>query len=395
MSYVQSRVWYDRAAVIPGRSNTRSKAPGRLFDIERGPLYVRASAGATVRDVDGNNYIDMICGLGAVSLGHGQFWPSGGGVCSLPHYAEVEAAEAVLQHVAPWASQVRFVRTGSEALTGAVMMARKATGRRPVFVAKNSYHGWHPWTSQREEPGTDGADTKTYYYGDVQDVIRLATIGDLPAAIVVEPARWEVTPPGYLFALQAVARHLGAFFIVDEMIYGGRWALGGACDVNRLTPDLACYGKAFGNGAPVAFIVGTDALARHGELISGTYSGDVGAARAVVETVGVYTSTPVINTLWERGKQLWEGVSEAVQTTGWVGRAFCDGVAPVHGRLRFTDAAGVISPDLAKTFAGQMAKRGVLWHPDLTNVMAAHTVEQMAFVVAAAGHSLAEMAPPR
>lgn len=385
--------FYNRAAVIPGRSSTRSKAPGKFFDVGDGPMYAAYGTGAQLVDVDGRPYIDMLCALGAISLGYGRErtnYPRPSGVYSLPHASEVLAAEKVLACVAPWASQVRFVRTGSEALSAAVLMARQETGRRPVLVAKGSYHGWHGWASQRGVKGTEGEWTFEFDYGCDLDAWEPERLTDSPpAAIVVEPSRWQDTPSGWLYRLQKLAWKMGALFIVDEMIYGGRWALGGATFINRLVPDLACFGKALGNGAPVAMVVGNDVLRERGEWISGTYSGDAGAAEAVVETLDVYAREPVIATMWARGTHLRELLEDAVVETGWSGFAFVEGAAPVHQRLRFKDAA------LGKVFSAKMSGRGVLWHPEVANICYAHTREHIQQVADAAHAALQEMTEER
>ena len=136
------------ASRIAGASLTRSKAPGKLFDIGTGPLYASCGRGAILTDVDGNDFIDMICALGAISLGYGEVArPTLSGVYSLPHWAEGSAANDVVDYVAPWASSVRFVKTGSEATHAAYRIAKAATGRRTVLIGDWSYHGWHEWCS--------------------------------------------------------------------------------------------------------------------------------------------------------------------------------------------------------------------------------------------------------
>src|SRR5882762_6206373 len=92
--YRRSQTCYERAYMIPGASLTRSKAPGHLFAVGSGPLYVASGVGATILDVDGNEYIDMICALGAISLGYGATgitYPAPT-VYSLPSPLEAEAA---------------------------------------------------------------------------------------------------------------------------------------------------------------------------------------------------------------------------------------------------------------------------------------------------------------
>lgn len=376
--------WYARAACIPGRSSTRSKAPGKMFDVGAGPMYASYAHDALIVDDGGRSLIDMLCALGAVSLGYAHRRPALG-VLSLPHIEEVMAAEAVLSTVAPWATQVRFTRTGSEALSAARMVAQAATGRNAVLVADNSYHGWHPWTAWRGHTGTDGEHTLTYRYGDMDSVVA-ACIGPHDfAAIFVEPARWEQTPDGFLLALAEYARRIGALLVMDEMIYGGRAALGGMTELAGLKPDLACYGKAIGNGAPVACVVGNGALLLDGELVSGTYGGDVGAADAVEATLAAYQARDVIGVLHLRGKQLRRGLETVLAGSGWAGRAHVEGAIAPHLRLRFDD------PTVGRRFAAGMAARGVLWHPEVCNVCAAHTEKQIDTVVAAAEAVLAAL----
>lgn len=366
--------WYDRAVIIPGHANTRSKAPGK-FGPSVGYTTGVYESSACITSTDGA-YLDMLCGLGAISLGYQRFDPEPLGVLSLPHVVEIEASEAVLETVAPWASTVKMVRTGTEALAGSVWLARKATGRQQVFVAEGSYHGWLPWTTQRGEANTDGQWTYTYPYGE------LPAIDARTAAVIVEPARWQETPVGYLAALQAEAHRVGALFIVDEMIYGCRWRKGGATELYGLRPDLACYGKAIANGWPAACIVGREVLSDQGAAISGTYSGDAGSLGMIVKTLQVYRDQPVIETLWARGTQLRRGIQQAIADTGWTGEAFSEGAGDVHQRLRFAD--GSFGPK----FSTEMARRRILWSPDCVNVMFAHAVEHIDMVIEAAVASL-------
>ncbi len=131
-TYNRSKAHAERAGVIPGRSLTRSKAPGRYAPFGTGPHYAREGHGCILRDIDGHDYIDMVAALGAISLGYGecaiaardQLDLLGGGLFSLPVGAEVEAAEAVIATVAPWATRVRFTKTGSEATHAAYRIAK-------------------------------------------------------------------------------------------------------------------------------------------------------------------------------------------------------------------------------------------------------------------------------
>jgi glutamate-1-semialdehyde aminotransferase len=370
---------YDRAAIIPGRSLTRSKAPDRLIK-----AWAAGASGAVLWDTEGLEYIDMLCGLGAISLGYQPHRPQCRGVYSLPHVLEVEAAEAVLQHVAPWASSVRFVKTGSEATHAAYRIAKAATGRKRILVMHGAYHGWHEWCS-------GGAGVELF----ADDYLMPLNEREI-AAVFYEPPRFVDIDADYVRWLRNYCDTTGALLVFDEMIWGGRYALGGCTEYHGVIPDLACYGKAFGNGEAVAFVVGRDALHEHGEIVSGTYSGDTTGLQAVLDTLHTYTTEPVIETLWARGRQLQAGLKDAIPADLGVVEG-----QPVHQRIRFREAtpapAGAYDyrteeRKVAKRFREGMAERGVLMLPDAINVMYAHTEQQIDTVIAAVRQTVQEMA---
>ena len=381
---------YEAAKAIGGRSLTRSKAPGRLFEVGAGPMYAASGDGAILTDVDGNRYIDMLCALGAISLGYGREseWVDincdrsaaremrRGWIYSLPSYLEGQAAEAMLSTFAPWASQVRFVKTGSESTHAAYRIAKRATGREHVLVGDWAYHGWHEWSDKNDS----GNSARFYPHGMLMSEI--AWDPTRVAAVFIEPHRWEPVNVEWLTSVREWCDRHGVLLVFDEMIYGGRWAKGGATEFFGVRPDLACFGKAIGNGAPIACVVGNEALADHGELVSGTYSGETASLAALIDVARAYDTKPVIDTLWKRGQQLARGLREAIsQYPG----AVLEG-QPVHQRVRFAN------PEHGKLFAAAMAQRGVLWHPDVVNVSFSHAEAHIERVVEGAIASLAEMA---
>lgn len=368
---------YARAAIIPGRSLTRSKAPDRLIRD-----WAVSAEGATITGASGQTYLDMLGGLAGISLGY----PAS--VYSLPSIYEILAAEAVLQYVTPWASHVRFLKTGSEACHAAYRIAKAATGRANVLVGDWSYHGWHEWCSPSPHQFKHGADLRMW---------------QPPAAVFIEPHRWEPVSVEWLHQVRAFCDRIGALLVFDSMVYGGRWAIGGASEYFGVTPDLECFGKALGGGEAVAFVVGRDAMRDYGELASGTYSGDVRGLKGIVDTVARYRFEPIIETLWARGKQLRAVLTDAVKASGWEGEAFVEGSGDPHLRLRFTETieqptrsaydykpVGPEHRPRAWHFKAQMAARGIIWHPDCVNVMYAHTEAQIEQVGVAAFHSLME-----
>jgi glutamate-1-semialdehyde 2,1-aminomutase len=260
---------------------------------------------------------------------------------------------------------VRFTKTGSEACHAAYRVAKAATGRSHVMVCDGAYHGWHEWPQC----------SLKYENGDAIMHRRYRPEDPTIAAVFYEPTRFEPVDVEYLRWLRDYCTGTGALLIFDEMIFGGRVALGGATEYYGVTPDLATFGKAIGNGQSVACVVGRDALADHGEIASGTYSGDTIGLQAVVDTLDTYATEPVIETLWARGQQLADGLDAIVAK--FPGLAVREGL-PVHQRLRF------LNPDNGERFMRAMLERGVLWHPGCVNVMYSHTQEQIAQVLAAA-----------
>lgn len=358
---------YDQASIIPGRSMTRSKAPGRFWPVgsmDPRTHYSIAGDGATIIDAQGNRYIDMLCGLGAISLGYrSDYIPMPLGTCSLPSMLEISAAQAVLDHVAPWATSARFLKTGSEATHAAYRIAKAATGRGRVLVGDWAYHGWHEWS----------AEASKYPHGDRW--LQQEMVGDV-AAVFVEPHRWEPVDVEWLKFVRAFCDRIGALLVFDSMIYGGRWALGGASEFFGIEPDMECFGKAFGNGHAVAFVVGKKALAEHGEIVSGTFSGDIVGLSAALDTIEAYRADGVIETLWAIGRRLAAGLDSVIPPSLGVREG-----QPVHQRVRFHN------PSLGSLFSLEMATRAVLWHPDVVNVCAAHTPDLIDRVVEAAEQS--------
>jgi len=293
----------------------------------------------------------------------------------------------MLTYVAPWAQQVRFVKTGSEATHAAYRIAKRATGREVVLMGDWAYHGWHEWCSTTPDGVPESPFTVRFPHGaylpawlDSQN-IEWSQI----AAVFIEPHRWQPTDRNWLQDVKRECWANGTLLVFDEMIYGGRWALGGASEFFGVTPDLACYGKALGNGAPIACVVGSrDLIGTHGEMVSGTYSGETVGLEALIEVVEFYRTHDVIGHLWQRGAQLVDGLKQACAQYPSLG-AVVEGAAPVHVRLRFAD------PALGLAFSAQMVQRDVLWHPDCVNVSYAHTRAIIETVVQAAADSLAAL----
>lgn len=397
-----------RAALLkwtPGGSQTASKAPGRAGPTGAYPAALVRGSGAQVWDVTQRPYIDYVASLAAVGLGHAYppvqralTWQlKNGSLLSLPTLLEAEVSEMLCTFTGRWAQQVRWVKTGSEATAAAVRIARMATGRDRVLTIVGGYHGWHDWFQavKPSHPGVPIDLTSLIWdvaYGDIADAE--AFLARYPfACVILEPA-----PIGgggdatFLAAVRKACDRTGTLLIFDEMVWGARLAKAGGTEHFGITPDLACYGKAIGNGVPVAAVIGPRELMQHATVISGTFGGDTLGLAAVKAVVTAYLEHDVISTLWDRGSQLQRGFADVAlhvaQRVGPTG-ATMTGYA-VHPIVKFTGVAD--EPATMSLFLQEMAARGVLFHPGGLNVMYAHTKVQIDQTVALCQEALTVVA---
>ena len=260
----RSDAWYARAeGLIPAGTQTLAKGPGQYV---RGvaPKYLARGKGCRVWDVDGNEYLDYQMGIGPLSLGYAnpvvdaaiREQLADGITFSLMHPLEVEVAELVRELV-PGAEGVRYSKTGCDATTAAVRLARAFTGRDRVLCC--GYHGWHDWyigVTDRNAgiPRAVAELTATFGYNDLGSV--LDAIDDQTACVILEPVTFEEPRDGFLSELRRVCDQYGALLIFDEMWTGFRLALGGAQERFSVRADLACFSKAIANGMPISVVTG-------------------------------------------------------------------------------------------------------------------------------------------
>jgi len=380
--YPNSFEWHCRASkVTPCASQTLSKR-AQSFVEGAYPCFVTGGKGAHVWDMDGFAYLDFICGLGCITLGYGREEINEaiikqlekGISFSLPTELEAMIAERLVKKI-PCAEQIRFVKTGSEACTAAMRIARMVTGKDVILFC--GYHGWHSeYTSScTYAPGIP----KEYAFFNIQfpynDLSALDKLlwrhEGLVAAIMMEPAVHTIPHDGYLQGVKSMAREHGALLIFDEMITSGRWALAGGQEYFKVVPDLATYGKFLGNGMPLACIAGPEDIMKYAWMVSGTFGGETLSLAACGAVLDIYEKEIVIDKLWNIGANLKEMLNAAFLANGL--DAYVDGY-PVRPRIVFRD-----DPDRVQmsVLLQELAKAGVLMHPGGLNVSAAMTMENV------------------
>lgn len=425
--YERSRSWFERACA--------SLAGGVTSAFRRGgwphPLFFRDGAGASLTDVDGNTYLDFTLAQGPAILGHAhpEVTEAVREALARPvafaaqHEDEVLLAET-LQRLIPSAERVRFSLTGSEAVHTALRLARACTGR-PRFVRfEGHYHGWLDNVAfglAPSEPGqpprawTEGLPERVFDEALVlpwndADAVAAALERDGPsvAAVITEPVMCNsgcISPrPGFLAELRALCDRHGALLVFDEVITGFRLDPGGAQQRFGVTPDLAVFGKALGNGFPISALVGRAALmeriADNRVVHAGTLNGfgpSVAAARA---TLAVLEREGVCAHVARLGGRLRDGLQEAGERSRLAVRIQGPGpmlhmgfprVGPARPAFQARDLAGDDPLLLSRVVQGLQA-RGVrvigrgLWY-----VGAAHREAHIDHAVAAFAQVLKEL----
>jgi glutamate-1-semialdehyde 2,1-aminomutase len=328
---------------IPGMTQLLSKRPD-MFSLGVWPGYFSQARGAEVWDLDGNHYIDMsISGIGANVLGYAdpdvdaavQAVIEKGTSCSLNCPEEVELAD-ILCGLHPWAEMVRYARTGGEAMAIAVRIARAYTKRDKIAFC--GYHGWHDWYLAANL-GTENALGEHHLNGLSPNGVPKGLTGtafpfrynhleeleaviarhknDL-AAIVMEPIRNIQPQPGFLEGIRDLADQAGSVLIIDEISAGFRMNTGGAHSILNLTPDIAVFSKALGNGYPIAAIIGLGDImdAAQTTFISSTnWTERIGPAAALA-TIRKHSKFQVGSHLMQRGQEIQEGWKKAGEKCG-------------------------------------------------------------------------------
>ncbi len=383
----KSLALYERAlALIPGGTQLISRRPGR-FAYGVCPIYAESASGATIHDVDGNDWLDWVSAIGPAILGYAcpavddavREQIGRGAVFTVNHPAEVELAEELVAAI-PCAEQVRYCKGGGEACAIAVRIARGVTGRDRVLVC--GYHGWHDWYlaanldddtrldshlfSGIEPIGVPRAlagTTIPFPYGDLEalDTLLHRYPGEV-AAIVMEPMRSDFPAPGYLEGVRERATRAGALLVFDEVSTGYRPALGGAQELLGVTPDLGIFAKSMSNGYAMGAVVGTRAaMESAGRMfISSTYWSDALGLIASLATLRELRRTDGVARLQATGRLMKARLNQAFAASGLPGA--CEG-PDWHPGLRFHGlSAG--QPRLVSTlFMQEMAAAGILTYP--------------------------------
>jgi glutamate-1-semialdehyde 2,1-aminomutase len=370
--YAHSEQLLERALrTIPLGSQTFSKSKTQ-YPLGVSPFFIQRGRGSRVWDVDGNEYVDFINSLAAITLGYCdpdvdaavRRQLEDGIIFSLPHPLEMEVAEQLVKLV-PCAEMVRFGKNGSDATSGAIRLARAFTGRDHVAVC--GYHGWQDWyigstARNRGVPKATQELTHTWVYNNIDSLDKLfQTYPGQIAAVILEPMNVVEPLPGFLESVKELAHKHGAILIFDETVTGFRYAIGGAQAHFGVTPDLATFGKGLANGYPVSAVAGRADIMRLMEEVffSFTFGGEALSLAAALATMKKLEREPVTETLYRQGRKLLEKLASIVNEAG---AADFLGVAgnPTWSFLLIKDTDTYSQWQIKTLFLQEMFARGIL-----------------------------------
>lgn len=358
--------------IIPNCSQTFSKS---VLQFVQGvaPVFLDRGDGSHVWDVDGNEYIDYAMALGPIILGHNYSKVTSevnkilkkGTTFTLPHSLEIKLAE-LLCDIIPCAEMVRFGKNGSDATSGAVRVARAYTGRDKIICC--GYHGWQDWfiastTRNKGIPKTVQKLTLTFKYNNIRELKKLFSENkNQVACVIMEPVSIIEPQKKFLQDVKDITHKNGSILIFDEVVTGFRLSLGGAQEYFKVVPDLACFGKAMGNGFPVSAIVGNRKIMKLFEEVfySFTFGGEIVSIAAAIATIRELKERGIIQHLWEKGRVLKDGYNILAKEISIDEYTQCIGYPP-RTIITFKNKKGGDDLLLKSLFQQECINRGILF----------------------------------
>jgi glutamate-1-semialdehyde 2,1-aminomutase len=381
LSEKERREFEDAEQLLPGGALGGNALPRDVrFVFARGK-------GARFWDTSENEYIDYVLGSGTLFLGHAH--PKiqaavadqvtrGTHFFAYLNEQAIDLARRLRRHIR-CAERIRFTTSGSDSTFHAIRLARGFTGRSKVLKFEGAYHGTHDYAQLSTAPkrptnyptpvpdtaGIPESVRELMLVAPYNDSDTLASIlrehGRDIAAVIVEPIQRIISPlPGFLESVRELTKRHGIVMIMDEVVTGLRYGLGGAQDYFGVIPDLATYGKIIGGGLPVGAVAGRADIMDQADpgkkgkaeyvYQNGTLQGHPLGCAAGLASLDVLEEPGVYQSVFAQADKLREGLQRVFDDERMGIRVFGDG--PMWHML-FTDKIpvnwrDVLASDLQK-----------------------------------------------
>lgn len=331
---------------------TNSKRPSCMVEGVY-PTHLTRGDGPYVWDTDGNKYVDFISGLGSNLFGYGHSEITNaiaerarlGATLSLSSTLEVEVAEKI-KELFPFIERMKFLKTGSDACSAALRIARAYTGRQ--LVVTDGYHGWADDFVSVTPPAL-GVPPREWMRKLTKEQLQ----PDSCAAVIIEAVNLDTSPEyfSWLRDLRAECTRVGTLLIFDEVITGFRFPKHSVSNYSGIEPDIICLGKAMGNGMPISCVAGRKEIMNCGEyFVSSTFAGETLSLAAALKVMQMLQGKYDIQDLWDKGAAFLKKFNSL-----WPEKLF----------IRGYPTRGVFEGDqlIKALFWQESIKAGILWGP--------------------------------
>jgi glutamate-1-semialdehyde 2,1-aminomutase len=372
---------------IPSITQTFSRAPSTFVEGVF-PVYAEKAFGSHFVDVDGNEYVDYLCGLGPVILGYA--YPSvdraikeqlqRGILFSIPNKLEIEVSE-LLCNLIPSAEMVQFSKTGSGAATGAVRAARAITGRDGIAYCGTGgvWHDWYASIISRNQgvPKFNYDLIHPFEYNKIESLEKIFEENkNKIACVFMEPTLLEKPEDSFLNNVKKLTKENNAILIFDEIVTAFRFSNGGAQEYFGVEPDITVLGKGIANGMPLSAVVGKEEYMKIFDKIffSTTYAGELLSLAAAKATINEFKEKPIIKTIWNTGQYLMNEFNKIANENSL--DLSLNGF-PVRIKPTAKNCSDNESVLIRSLLVQEMVKKGVFMHPGIDYISYSHNMDDV------------------
>ncbi len=373
--------------IIPAQTQTFSRAAASFIEGVF-PVYAKYAKGSHFTDVDGNTFIDYLLGLGPITLGYNYDKVNSaivnqlknGILFSLPHPIEIDLTELLCKTI-PNTEMVKFEKSGSNAVTGAVRAAREITKCNKIAYC-GSGGVWHDWyaASISRNGGVPAFNKKLIKVFDYNDSDGLEQIfednKDQISSIVLEPTVYESPKKNFLQKIRKIADKNNTVLILDEVVTGFRFDLGGGQKFFDIKGDFVCFGKGMGNGLPISAITGKSEFMKIFEKlwVSTTNGSETLSLAGTFATITEMKEKKTIQQCWKIGKKLFDGWNKIAKSYNI--HALMIGY-PIRMTLECLDLKNRDSPALKGLILQEMVKKGIFMSQGPSFISYSHTIRDV------------------
>lgn len=369
--------------MIPSQTQTFSRAATTFVEGVY-PVYVKSASGSHFTDVDGNKFLDYLLGLGPITLGYNykrvnsaiKNQLNNGILFSLPHPLEIDLSELLCKTI-PNTDMVKFEKSGSNSVTGAVRAARAITKKDKIAYC-GSGGVWHDWyaASISRDGGVPNFNKKLIKIFDYNDQDGLEQIFENNknemACIILEPSVYEYPKKNFLNKVRKIANSNNTLLILDEVVTGFRFDLGGGQKFFDIKGDLTCFGKGMGNGLPISAITGKEEFMNIFDKIwvSTTNGSETLSLAGTMATISEMKEMKTIQKCWNTGKHLFDGWNKIADSHGISANMIG---YPIRMTMKCLDSKGCESLKLKSLILQEMVKKGFFMSPGPSFISYSHS----------------------